>query len=105
MKLEENRELWVKRVEEFKTSNLSQVAWSRENRVNVSGLRYWLRKLNGPATYAKESLPVVEFASVSITEDRIFTPIEIEINNVKLSITNNYDETLLLKLISSLKKL
>ena len=105
MKLEENREIWIKRVEEFKASNLSQVAWSKENGIKVSGLRYWLRKLNGSATLAKESLPVVEFAEVSITGDRIFSPIEIEINNIKLSITNNYDEVLLLELINSLRKI
>ncbi|MSU02996.1 IS66 family insertion sequence element accessory protein TnpA [Tissierella pigra] len=105
MKLEENREVWIRRVEEFKASNLSQVAWCRENGINVGGLRYWLRKLNGSGISTKESLSVVEFASVSITEDNSFSPIEIEINNVKLSITNNYDEILLLKLINSLRKI
>lgn len=105
MKLEENREVWEKRVEEFKASNLSQVAWSKENGVNVSGLRYLIRKLNKPNISTRESLPVVEFAAISITEDKIFSPIEIEVNNVKLFITNNYDEVLLLKLINSLRKI
>lgn len=105
MKLEDNREIWKKRVEEFKASNLSQVAWSRENGINVSALRYWLRKLSDRATSTTESLPVVEFAAVSITVDKIFSPIEIEINNIKISITNNYDEALLFQLINSLRKL
>ncbi len=105
MKLEENREIWIKRVEAFKASKLSQVAWSRENGINVSGLRYWLRKLNDSNLDTKESTSLVEFASVSITEVNCLSPIVIEINNVKVSLTNDYDEAFLLKLINTLRKI
>lgn len=105
MKLEENKEIWIERVKEFKASNLSQVAWSKVNGVNVSGLRYWLRKLNHANILTPEAVSIVEFASVSITEDNSFSPIQIEINSIKLSISNNYDETFLLKLINSLRKI
>ena len=69
LKLDENREVWIKRVKEFKASNLSQVAWSKENGIKISALRYWLRKLSNSDTSTKESPSIVEFASVSITED------------------------------------
>lgn len=105
MKSEENKEVWIRRVEEFKASNLSQGAWSRENGVNASNLRYWLKKLNDSNTSTKETPSIVEFAAVSITEDNYLSPIEIEVNNIKISITSNYDEILLLKLINSLRKI
>lgn len=105
MKLEENREIWLGRVKDFKASKLSQVTWSRETGISVSGLRYWLRKLNSSDLPAKESPSPVEFASVSITEYKSLSPLVIEINKVKISLTNNYDEALLLKVINTLRKI
>lgn len=105
MKLEENREIWIQRVKEFKTSNLSQVTWCRENEINTGALRYWIKKLDSSNIPTNESSPIFEFASVSLAGSNTSSSIEIEINNIKLSITNNYDEVLLLELIRSLKKL
>lgn len=104
MKLEENRDIWMGRVKEFKASNLSQVAWSRDNGINVSALRYWLKKLNDSSIVTRESPSIVEFASVSIAEDNT-SPIVVEINSIRISITNNYDEILLLKVINTLRKI
>lgn len=105
MKLDENRKIWMGRVEEFKASNLSQIAWSKENGINVSALRYWLRKLSDSNIVTKEPSSVVEFATVSITEIDPVSSIVIEINGIKVSLTNNYDEILLLKVISTLRKI
>lgn len=106
MKLNENKELWVQRVEEFKSSNLNQTTWCEENEIKVSSLRYWLRKLD-PNSVVKPDNPSdgFEFASVSITEAQISSAVTLEIKDVKLSIVKDYDEMLLLKLIKTLKKL
>ncbi|TJX12712.1 hypothetical protein E9840_12210 [Tissierella creatinini] len=105
MKLNENREIWIQRVEDFKSSNLNQTDWSKTNGVSVSTLRYWIRKLDGKLT----AKPVndsseFEFASVSITE-QASPAITIEVKDVRLAITNDYDEMLLLKLVKTLMKL
>lgn len=106
MKLNENKELWVQRVEEFKSSNLSQTTWCKEKDIKVSSLRYWLRKLDAKSVVNTDNLSDgFEFASVSITEDQTSLAVCLEIKDVKLSITNGYDEVLLLKLIKTLKKL
>lgn len=106
MRLNENKELWVQRVEEFKSSNLNQTTWCKENEIKVSSLRYWLKKLDNKSG-AKPDRPSdgFEFASVSITEYPTCPSMTLQIKDVKLSITNDYDEILLLKLIKSLKKL
>lgn len=106
MKLEDNREIWIKRVKDYKSSNLTQKKWSDINGVNVSALRYWIRNLeevsgitlNNPATNE------FEFASVSISKDDV-SSLVIQIKDVKLSIAGDYDKGLLLRLIRSLKKL
>ena len=106
MKLNENREIWVKRVEDYKSSNLTQKEWSEKNGIKVSALRYWLRNLDGASKIASDNFSdsEFEFASVSITQD-FSSALCLEIKDVKLSITNDYDEILLLKLIKTLKKL
>lgn len=106
MKLNENKELWVQRVEEFKSSNLNQTTWCKEHKIKVSSLRYWLRKLDTKLIANPDNLSdVFEFASVSITEAQISSAVTLEIKDVKLSIVNDYDELLLLKLIKTLRKL
>lgn len=105
LKLDKNRELWVQRVKEFKDSNLSQAAWCRENKINIGALRYWIKKLDNSNTSDDKSTPIVEFASTSFASNNSSPSIDLVINDVRLILTNNYDETLLLKLIGSLKKL
>ncbi|MBU5427018.1 hypothetical protein KQI41_11395 [Tissierella pigra] len=106
MKLNENKELWTQRVEEFKSSNLNQTTWCEKNNIKVSSLRYWLRKLdNNSFTKPVNSSDAFEFACVSIAEDQASPAVTLEIKDVRLAITNDYDEVLLLKLIKTLKKL
>lgn len=106
MKLNENKEIWIKHVEEFKSSNLSQTSWCLENNIKVSSLRYWLRKLdNNSFIKPDNSSDAFEFACVSITENQASPTVTLEIKDVKLSITTDYDEMFLLKLIKTLKRL
>ncbi|WP_034328700.1 IS66 family insertion sequence element accessory protein TnpA [Alkaliphilus transvaalensis] len=106
MKLNKNREIWINRVEEYNSSNLTQKAWCENNGVNVSALRYWIRNLSEESSIESATTPSsgFEFASVSITQDSSPT-VTLEIQDVKLSIAIDYDEVLLLKLIKTLKKL
>ncbi len=106
MKLEENREIWINRLSDYKSSNLTQKAWSEKNGVNASALRYWIRKFDEESIIdlSNSASAGFEFASVSIAQDSA-SSLAIEIKDVRLSITGDYDEGLLLRLIKSLKKL
>lgn len=106
MKLEDNREIWVNRVNDFKSNNLSQTTWAKNNGINVSALRYWLKKLdNSKVTNVESSSAPFEFASVSITGNEFFSSVVLEIKGVKLPVTGDYDEILLLRIIKTLRKL
>jgi len=105
LKLDENKEIWLKRVEEYRSSGLSQKTWCEENGVKATSLRYWIMKLNKSQSVTKLNDSPVEFASVSITEEESFPSVVLEIKDIKLSITNNYDEILLLKVINTLRKI
>ena len=43
--------------------------------------------------------------ATTITEEESFPSVVLEIKDIKLSITNNYDEILLLKVINTLRKI
>lgn len=106
MKLKENREVWINRIKDFKSSNLTKKEWCQKNDIKISTLRYWMINLDGGsnANLADTTPSTVEFASVSITPD-YSSAVVLEVNNVRLSITNNYDEMFLLRLIKTLKKI
>ncbi len=106
LKLDEKREMWVKHVDEFKSSSLSQKVWCEEKRINVNTFRYWLKKIERTTiTHSDNSLEEFELASVSIMKGNSYPKVTLEIKDVKLSITDDYDELLLLRLIKTLKKL
>lgn len=106
LKLDEKREIWANRIDEFKTSNLSQKSWCEDQGLNTNTFRYWLKKLEGTAvTRSNHSSDGFELASVSIMKDSHCPEVTLEIKDVKLSITEGYDEMLLIRLIKTLKKL
>ena len=106
LKLDEKREIWANRIEEFKTKNLSQKAWCEEQGLNVNTFRYWLKKLEGTAVAHSDNFSDgFELASVSIMKDSHCPEVTLEVKDVKLSITEDYDEMLLIKLLKTLRKL
>ena len=106
LKPDEKREIWANRVDEFKTSNLSQKSWCKEQGINVNTFRYWLKKREEKTVkHLDGSLEEFELASVSIIKDNHCPEVIVEINDVKLSISADYDEMFLIKVIKTLKKL
>ncbi|AHM57335.1 hypothetical protein EAL2_c20550 [Peptoclostridium acidaminophilum DSM 3953] len=101
MSLNDNREIWVSRIDEFRSSNLTQKAWCEKNDVKISTLRYWIRKLSyTECSVSNDSgFSGFEFASVSISKE-YSPPLALEFKDVKLSIAEDFDETLLIKLLS-----
>lgn len=96
-----NREIWLNRINEYKSSGLSQKVWCTENDLKFSSFKYWLARSNENPS---DNNGAFEFASVSISKEN-FSAIAVEVNGVTLSVNNDYDEMLLIKLLKTLKKL
>lgn len=106
LKLDENREIWIKRVNDFEAGKLPQTTWAKNNNVNVSALKYWLKNLNTIQVICSDNPPTeLEFANVSIAGELPSSSVVLEVNNIKLSIKDDYDEMLLLKVIKTLRKI
>ncbi|AKL95597.1 hypothetical protein CACET_c21500 [Clostridium aceticum] len=71
MKLKENREIWINRVEDYKLSGLTQKAWCEKNGLKTSTFSYWIRNFNEASSTTSDNLVSsgFEFASVSISQD------------------------------------
>lgn len=106
MKSKDNRELWISRVNDFKSSQLTQVAWCEQSDVKVGALRYWIGKLSSEGSDGKEDskLSGFEFASVSIAQESS-PSLTLEVGDVKLLIADDFDEQMLIKVIKILRKL
>lgn len=106
MSLNDNREIWISRIDDFKSSNLTQKAWCEKNDVKISTLRYWIRKLSYTeyAAATDSGFSEFEFASVSISKESS-PSLVLECKDVKLSIAEDFDEPLLIKLLRTLRKL
>ena len=103
LKRDEKREIWANRIDEFKASNLSQRAWCEEKGININTFRYWLKE--AAVTCPTNPSDGFELASISIMKDSYCPEVTLEVKDIKLSITADYDEMLLLRLIKTLKKL
>ena len=101
MDKEKNRKMWLAKIAEFKQSTLSQREWCRQNNLKLSTFKYWLCRSEYNPSDKKEEF---EFARVSISKEAS-PAIAVEINGITLSVNDNYDELLLIKLIKTLKKL
>jgi len=90
MKLDDNREIWGGRIDDFRSSGLTQKTWCEKNDVKISTLRYWIRKLSWTeCTAADDSgFSGFEFASISISKE-CSPSLVLEFKDVKLSIAEN----------------
>lgn len=106
MSLNGNREIWISRIDDFRSSNLTQKSWCEKNDVKISTLRYWIRKLSYAECAAADDsgFSGFEFASVSISKE-CPPPLVLECKDVKLYIAEDFDEALLIKLLRILRKL
>lgn len=45
-----NEQIWKLRMQEYRSSGLTQQKWCEEKGINLSGFRYWLRRLRDEET-------------------------------------------------------
>ena len=103
MSKNENKENWLNLVKKYETSGLSQKAFCEKNNLKLSSFSYWVSKASNPSD-KKDYKEEFEFASVSISQE-ISSAIAVEVSGISISVSADYDEILLLRLIKTLKKI
>jgi len=104
MSKNENKENWLNLVKKYETSGLSQKAFCEKNNLKLSSFRYWVSKASSNPSDKKDYKEEFEFASISISQE-ISSAIAVEASGISISVSGDYDEILLLRLIKTLKNI
>lgn len=116
----EKRELWKERIEEQRSSGLTQKQWCDEKGVSVSGLRYWIQRLKKEIQKPQQTVlenrenpvnftgiiigPDVSDESSGLNQSSMRGAIEIKIGDLSCSVFPEFSEHHLLRVIRVLRK-
>ena len=92
----QKQELWNERIQDFRTSGLSQKAWCEEHGLQVGQLGYWLRKSKTQASSSNGRW---------LSLDTIALPgsgISLRIGSMVLEIERGFDQEVLADVVRSL---
>jgi hypothetical protein len=102
----QQREKWVKVVEEYEGSGLTQAQFVAQRGVALSTLQSWLRRRRAQRTGAVRLLPVevVPPASPARTEREASAPLEVELpSGVRLAVAPGTDVKYVAQLVEALR--
>ncbi len=98
---EEKREMWKRRIEDFRSSELTQREYAKRNGIAVNTLQNWLRKLKQePET----SLQVEWLEVKTAAPAKKASAMVLEINGVRIVVTEDYDPAFLKSVVRTLKQ-
>lgn len=89
---DDERKLWIKRIQDYRTSGLTAVKWCEKNDISVHILRYKITKFNKEK---KEEYKETQWASVipaksTITKE-IIKPLKVIIGNSTIEVAPGFD--------------
>jgi transposase len=98
---EEKREMWKRRIEDFRGSKLSQREFAQRNGIAVNTLQNWLKKIKPEP----ETLPETQWLEVkTAAPERKASAIILEIGGVRIAVTEDYNPEFLKSVIRTLKQ-
>lgn len=98
---ESKQEIWRKRIEDFRTSGLTQRQYASDLGVRIRTLQYWNTKYGQATEHSSE----IRWMEVKAAEaSRKTAGILLEIDGVRIAVTEDYSPTLLKSVIQILKE-
>ena len=99
---EEKRELWKKRIQEWRSGGLSQSAYCRKAGVSIESFKYWKKKLSGDnALFSLVEVPGHELSSLH----RSSQPLYLEVGGVyRIGVERGFDADTLHELLRVLDR-
>ena len=91
----ERREMWVKRIQDYKASGQSVRKWSEANNVCEQQVHYWLRKFSEPKT--DESSLTAWLEAVVTNESRVAKQplLFVKVGKAQIEVKPGFDPVLL----------
>ena len=98
---EEKRELWKQRIEDFHGSKLTQKEFAKRNGIVVNTLQNWLKKIQSEPEAPTET----QWLEVkTATPERKSAAMILEIDGVRIAVTEDYNPEFLKSVVRTLKQ-
>lgn len=108
MSNEEKINMWTRRVESYKARKCSAIAWSKENNVPLSTLRYWIDKIDNnqkDTSEPKKWIPVEVSNSTDTSYHKPSTSgIRIDIGSASILLSSEFDPQTLESVVEILSR-
>lgn len=90
MVVNKNREIWLERIADYRSSGLSVREWCSKNSFQISTLRYWIGRFNKEKNSGDEPASVSEFVAIATSGIMISStaPIVIRIGKISIEVTD-----------------
>lgn len=107
MTREEKTQLWISRIDDYRTSGESVASWCERHQVTPRQLNYWLRKFKQaePPTPANNR---PQWIALNLHEEETSTevpPIHIKVGGATIQVRHGFEPTLLADVVRTLKTL
>ncbi len=103
---EQRRQEWAARIEDYKRSGQTMLAWCSVNGRNVEQLKYWLRKFKSASISESVSAPV-RWTPLSANDLPAFSSsaLIVHVGPARIELEPGFDERLLLSAVKALQSL
>ncbi len=100
---EEKRRFWKQHIEDWQTSDLSQVEYCRQHHLSVHRFTYWKQKFkSGPdQSFIELKLPPVPYPKVTPPRSSL----RVSVNRFQVAVDRDFDPVALKQLVYTLERL
>jgi hypothetical protein len=96
------KEYWKETIDQWQSSGKSMAEFCRHEDISYWTFREWKKRLESQAESRLVKLNTVKMKSCA---DSTASPLQIELNGIRITIAHHFDEDHLIKLITTLRKL
>src|SRR5690554_6251918 len=99
-------EIWIKHIQDYRSSGLTAAKWCKQNEVNMNTLKYYITKFNKEKKQQKSNQ--VKWTSVLPGQSRSTVnnecPIKVTIGHSTIEVTSGFDPTTFESVVRILKE-
>ena len=101
--LEEKRRFWRHHIEDWRSSDLTQVDYCRRHGLVLHRFTYWKQKLknDSPPAFIELKLPALRYPNIS----HLASPLRVSVSRFQVAVDRDFDPATLCRLVSTLEGL
>jgi len=94
---EEDRKLWIDRIDDYRSSGLTAVKWAEDRGVSVHKLRYYIHKFNKEKKQSlNQESKEIKWATIvpaeTMVNNKPNNPLKVIIGKATIEVASGYDE-------------